>query len=78
MSGFKITSKIDDNMKTRLQIDGAMDEHSDYSSIETKFTDEVVFDFQQCGAHQLHRYQTLGAVGDPNPRISPQPEILVL
>ena len=45
MSGFKITSKIDENMKTRLQIDGAMDEHSDYSAIETKFTDEVVFDF---------------------------------
>jgi anti-anti-sigma regulatory factor len=45
MSGFKITSKIDENMKTRLQIEGAMDEHSDYSPIETKFTDEVVFDF---------------------------------
>ena len=45
MSGFKITSKIDDQMKTRLQIDGAMDEHSDYSTVETKFTDEVVFDF---------------------------------
>lgn len=45
MSGFKVTSKIDENMKTRLQIDGAMDEYSDYSTIETKFTDEVVFDF---------------------------------
>lgn len=45
MSGFKITKKIDANMKTRLQIDGSMDEHSDYSSIETHFTDEVVFDF---------------------------------
>ena len=41
MSGFKITQKIDENMKTRIQIDGAMDEHSDYSSIEEKFTDEV-------------------------------------
>lgn len=45
MSGFKVTAKIDDNMKTRLQIDGAMDEHSDYSTIDTQFTDEVVFDF---------------------------------
>ena len=45
MSGFKVTSKIDENMKTRLQIDGAMDEHSDYSGIDTDFTDEVVFDF---------------------------------
>lgn len=45
MSGFKVTKKIDNSMKTRIQIDGAMDEHSDYSSIETKFTDEVVFDF---------------------------------
>ena len=32
-------------MKTRLQIDGAMDEHSDYSSIDAQFTDEVVIDF---------------------------------
>lgn len=45
MAGFKIQRKIDENMKTRLQIDGAMDEHSDYSPIETKFTDDVVFDF---------------------------------
>ncbi|MCB0379231.1 MAG: hypothetical protein KDD33_12130 [Bdellovibrionales bacterium] len=45
MAGFKVTQKIDDNMKTRLQIEGAMDEHSDYGSIEAEFTDEVVFDF---------------------------------
>lgn len=32
-------------MNTRIQIDGAMDEYSDYNSIETKFTDQVVFDF---------------------------------
>lgn len=45
MSGFKITQKVDENMKTRIQIDGAMDEHSDYSAIKPDFTDEVVFDF---------------------------------
>ncbi len=46
MSGFKINQKVDENMKTRLHIEGAMDEHSDYSTLGSDFTDEVVFDME--------------------------------
>ena len=73
MSGFKVTAKIDDNMKTRLQIDGAMDEHSDYSSIETQFTDEVVFDFDNVehinSTGIKHWVQWISKVSTDNPNL---------
>lgn len=46
MSGFKVTQKKDENLKTRLSFEGSIDENSDYSSIDAQFTDEVVFDFE--------------------------------
>ncbi|MEM7645744.1 MAG: hypothetical protein AAF203_02440 [Pseudomonadota bacterium] len=73
MSGFKITSKIDENMKTRIQIDGAMDEHSDYSTIDTQFTDEVVFDFNNVehinSTGIKHWVQWIGGISQANPSL---------
>ena len=73
MSGFKIIKKIDENMKTRLQIEGAMDEHSDYSSIETKFTDDVVFDFNDVSHINStgikHWVQWVSGIVDTNPSL---------
>lgn len=73
MSGFKVSKKIDENMKTRLQIDGSMDEHSDYTSIETHFTDEVVFDFNNVehinSTGIKHWVQWVARIADENPNL---------
>ncbi len=73
MSGFKVTKKIDDNMKTRLQIDGSMDEYSDYTAIETQFTDEVVFDFNNVehinSTGIKHWVQWVSVIVDKNPNL---------
>lgn len=73
MSGLKITSKIDENMKTRLQIEGSMDEHSDYSSIDMQFTDIVVFDFNNVehinSTGIKHWVQWIAKIHDSNPSL---------
>jgi len=45
MTGFRITTKIDDNSRVRIKLDGSMDEHSDFSAAPSEFIEEVVFDF---------------------------------
>lgn len=45
MSGFKVTSKVDNDNKPLLLIDGSMDEHSDYSVIDANLSGDVTIDF---------------------------------
>lgn len=44
MMGFKVSKKIDEQTNVRLQFEGAMDEHSDYTQIQGDFTQEVIVD----------------------------------
>jgi len=46
MGSFKVSQKYDENNNVRLQFEGALDEHSDYSQIQGDLTNDMVIDFE--------------------------------